>query len=459
VADKSSAESLEQRVTRYREKVIEAAILAVPLSLIAATQSWINTRLLAEPWRILWVLVPLAAVTWLTWRTVVRPQQRDLDWRWFVLLALFCSVFALAGASDLLVWKRAPRSGGYYDQLHEQTRGWLAPVWLGDWRYSLVRRAPSQLSGVVLILEEDAAGTPKESLRVRDRRLIELARIGGARGIAFDVAYQGRTRVDSVYCAAVERAKHERSGFRVLSAYDLTPSPGDLLPRRPPLAQSKLVLPCLPASEQGHAMGLAEGDGIVRSIPLQWEREDAPAFSVRIAEALRGSAKPSLPEDQLLRFTAPYDDLQIIEGKRLGDIERSPEQLDGYFLIVGERSPADTFKTPFGRLPGAVVHAYAVHSLLSGAYIRRPAAVWSAFIVFAGCYALTLFAAKRPSPRRLVVVACVLTGIIGVFAAAAIYFWRVWLDVIYGVAAIWLLLPLLIVARRVLPGTGTGDTT
>jgi hypothetical protein len=437
-------------VTRYREKVIEAAILAVPLSLIAATQSWINTRLLAEPWRILWVLVPLAAITWLTWRTLVRAKRRDLDWRWFVLLALFCSVFALAGASDLLVWKRAPRSGGYYDQLHEQTRGWLAPVWLGDWRYSLVRRAPSQLSGVVLILEEDAAGIAKEALRVRDRRLIELARIGGARGVAFDVAYEGRTRVDSIYCAAVERAKHERSGFRVLSAYDLTPSPGDLLPRRPPMPQSTPVLPCLPASEQGHAMGLAEGDGIVRSIPLQWEREDAPAFSVRVAEALRGSAKLSLPEGQLLRFIPPSDEPPIIAGRRLEDIERSPAQLDGYFLVVGEQSPADTFKTPFGSLPGAVVHAYAVHSLLSGVSIRRPAAVWSAFVVFAGCYVLTLFAAKRVRPLRLAAVACVLTAIIVFFAAAAIYFWRVWLDVIYAVAAVWLLLPVLIVAGRVL---------
>jgi len=453
VANKeSAAESLEQRVGRYREKIIEAAILAVPLSLIAASQSWINTRLLAEPWKILWVLVPLAAITWLTWRLLARSKQRTLDWRWFILLGSFCTVFALASASDLLVWKRAPRSAGYYDQLHEQSRGWLVPVWLGDWRYQLVRRAPSQLSGVVLILQQNAAGTSKEALRVRDRRLIELARIGGARGIAFDIAYEGGTPVDSIYCAAVERAKSERSGFRVLSAYDLTQSEGALLPKRPPAAQSPSALPCLPASDQGHAMGLADGDGIVRSIPLRWEGEDAPAFSLRVAEALRDAgaseSKLSLPKGELLRFLPPDDELRIIEGQQLDEIDRAPEQLAGYFLIVGERSAADTFRTPFGELPGAVVHAYAAHTLLSGTYIRRPAALWSAFIVFASCYVLTLFAAKQSSVARLALIAAVLSAIVVVFAAAAIYLWRVWLDVIYAVAAIWLLLPLLIVASR-----------
>lgn len=456
----SSAEPLEHRVTRYREKLIEAAILAVPLSLIAATQSWISARLFGEPWKILWVILPLAIIAWLTWRTIVRPKQRAPHWRWFIVLGLFCAVFALASASDLLVWKRVPKSAGYYDRSDESARGWIVPVWLGDWRYRLVRRAPTELSGVVVILQQNLPGASKEALRVRDRRLIELARIGGARGIAFDVAYEESSRVDSIFCEAGERAKSERRGFRVLSAYDLTPAKGELLPRRPPTPQSASVLPCLPASEQGHAMGLAEGDGIVRSIPLRWEGEDAPAFSLRVAEALRDgdASKPrlSLPAGELLRFVPPDEELRIVEGRQLDALDRSPEQLAGYFLIVGERSDSDTFRTPFGNLSGAVVHAYAVHSLLSGAYIRRPPALWSAFIVFAGCYVLTLSAARQANARRLALTACVLTAIIVAMAAFAIWLWRVWVDVVYAVAAIWLLLPLLIVARRVVPGAASG---
>jgi len=455
VTDRESAEPLEQRATRYREKVIEAAILAVPLSLIAATQSWISARLFAEPWKILWVVLPLAIVTWLTWRVVVRPKQRTPDWRWFIVLGLFCALFALASASDLFVWKRVAKSAASYES-DENAGGWIAPVWLGDWRYRLVRRAPGELSGVVLILQQNPPDASKEALRVRDRRLIELARIGGARGMAFDVAYEGKSRVDSIFCAAVERAKSEQQGFRVLSAYDLTPAEGELLPRRPPTPQSASVLPCLPASEQGHAMGLAEGDGVVRSIPLRWEGENAPAFSLRVAEALRNGdtsrPKLSLTAGELLRFVPPRDELRIIEGPRLDALDRSPEQLAGYFLIVGERSASDTFRTPFGNLPGAVVHAYAVHSLLSGAYIRRPPALWSAFIVFAGCYVLTLSAAKRATASHLALTAFVLTMIIVAMSAAAIWLWRVWLDVVYALAAIWLLLPLLIVARRALPG-------
>jgi hypothetical protein len=78
------------------------------------------------------------------------------------------------------------------------------------------------------------------------------------------------------------------------------------------------------------------------------------------------------------------------------------------------------------RLPGTIVHAYAVDSLLSAHYIRRPPAWLSAFAVFASCYILTLVAV----------------------AATAMFLSAVWLDVIYAVVATWLRLPILLGVRK-----------
>jgi hypothetical protein len=69
-------------------------------------------------------------------------------------------------------------------------------------------------------------------------------------------------------------------------------------------------------------------------------------------------------------------------------------------------------------------------------------------IVLAACYALTLFAARGYDARRLAQVAAIITLIIMILSAAAMYLWHAWLDVIYAVVAVWLLLPILLASRR-----------
>jgi CHASE2 domain-containing sensor protein len=134
----------------------------------------------------------------------------------------------------------------------------------------------------------------------------------------------------------------------------------------------------------------------------------------------------------------------VIEPHQLDALERNPSVLQDRFLLVGEGSGIDVFDTPFGRLPGTVVHAYAVDSLLASHYIKRPPAWLSAFVVFASCYILTLLAALQMSARWLVIAAAGITTAIVAVAAAAMSFSAVWLDVIYAVVATWLLLPLLL---------------
>jgi phosphate/sulfate permease len=60
---------------------------------------------------------------------------------------------------------------------------------------------------------------------------------------------------------------------------------------------------------------------------------------------------------------------------------------------------------------------------------------------------LTLLAARRSSSRVLVLTTAAITAAVAAVAAAAMYFSAVWLDVIYAVVAVWLLLPLLLGIR------------
>jgi hypothetical protein len=289
-------------------------------------------------------------------------------------------------------------------------------------------------------------GATREWLRWQDRRVLEIASRGGARGVAFDVAFAGATAIDPLFCESVSSA-----GFPVLSTYELRKDQELGLYAMQPATEQ---LPCLPIANQAHAMGIAEADERVRSIPLFWGgvAGKQPALSVRVAQCIHsdcGRDDLPVPAERLLRFLRPGPGaLIVIEPGQLDALERNPSVLRDRFLLVGDAAGADEFKTPFGRLPGTMVHAYAVDSLLAAHYIRRPSAWLSAFVVFASCYILTLLAAERNSRGTLVLAATGITAAVIAIAAAAMYFSAVWLDVIYTVVAVWLLLPLLLGIRN-----------
>lgn len=425
------------------EKFIEAAVLSVPLAFVAKATDPLKARFFDEPWSVLWIALPLGGAAWLSWRLLRRSRAATLNWRVVAFLAIYCSVFAVASASDLLVWRRMPLA---YDGQTGSGRGWILPVTFGDWRYWVAPRGSSRPDTPVVVLLDHPQGATSEWLRWQDRRIVEMARKGGALGVAFDVTFTGSAEIDALFCESVSDA-----GFPVLSAYEFTQDEVLGLYARSPATQQ---LPCLPLTNQGHAMALAEADERVRSIPLFWGgvRGRQAALSVRVAQCIHSQCAGNdlpVPNDRLLRYLSPVAGaLTVIEPDKLDALERNPSVLRDRFLLVGEGSGTDVFNTPFGRLPGAVVHAYAVDSLLALHYVTRPPAWLSAFVVFASCYILTLLAALKISARQLVLAAAGIATAVVALAAAAMYFSAVWLDVIYAVAATWLLLPLLLGARR-----------
>jgi hypothetical protein len=425
------------------EKFIEAAVLSVPLALVAKVTDPLQARFFHEPWAVLWIALPLGVAAWLSWRLLRPSQAAVLNWRVAGFLAIYCSVFAVASASDLLVWRRMPQA---YEGQTGSGRDWILPVTLGDWRYWIAPHSSSRPNNPVVVLLDHPQGATTEWLRWQDRRIVEMARKGGALGVAFDVTFTGSAEIDALFCQSVTDA-----GFPVLSAYEFRKDEVLGLYAISPATQQ---LPCLPLANQGHAMGLAEADERVRSIPLFWGgvKGKQAALSVRVAQCIHSRCAGndlSVPEGRLLRYLPPgAGALTVIGPDKLYALERNPTVLQDRFLLVGEGSGTDVFNTPFGRLPGTVVHAYAVDSLLASHYITRPPAWLSAFVVFASCYILTLLAALKMPARWLVIAAAGITTAVIAVAAAAMYFSAVWLDVIYAVVATWLLLPLLLGLRR-----------
>jgi CHASE2 domain-containing sensor protein len=427
----------------WLERFVEGAVLSLPLAMVAKATGAIQSQFFDEPWRVLWVALPLAAAAWLSWVLLRRSRADILNWRVIGFLAIYCSTFALASTSDLLVWRRMPHA---YEGEAGSGRGWLLPVTAGDWRYWLAPASSSRPDNPIVMLLNHPPGATREWLRWQDRRVLEIARKGGAQGLAFDVAFAGATDIDALFCRSVNAA-----GFPVLSTYELQKNPALGLYEMVPGTQQ---LPCLPLANQAHAMGIAEADERVRAIPLFWNgvKGKQAALSVRVAQCIHSNCNADdlpVPEGRLLRFLQPADKaLTVIAPDQLAALERSPSVLHDRFLLVGDAAGADVFKTPFGRLPGTVVHGYAVDALLSAHYIRRPSAWLSAFVVFASCYILTLLAAERISKRALALATAGITAAVITMAAAAMYFAAVWLDVIYAVAAAWLLLPLLLGVRH-----------
>jgi CHASE2 domain-containing sensor protein len=432
-----------RKLSHWIEKFIEGAVLSVPLAVIAKATGAIQAQFFDEPWGVLWVVLPLSAAAWLSWILLRRSRADRLNWRAIGFLAIYCSVFALASTSDLLVWRRMPQA---YEGTAGSGRGWLLPVTTGDWRYWLAPASSSRPNNPIVVLLDHPPGATREWLRWQDRHLVELARMGGARGVAFDVAFIGNSEIDTLFCRSVTDA-----GFPVLSAYEFRMNKVLGLYASVPATQQ---LPCLPLAKQGHAMGLAEADDRVRTIPLFWSgfQGSQAALSVRVAQCIYSQCNANdlpVPNERLLRYLRPAEGtLTVIKPNQIALLEQNVSVLRDRFLLVGEGSGTDVFNTPFGRLPGTVVHAYAIDSLLASHYVRRPAAWISACVVFASCYILILLAAEGLGTRDLTVATAGITVAIVMIAAAAMYFSAVWLDVIYAVVALWLLLPLLLSIRK-----------
>ncbi len=418
--------------TESKQQVIVTAVTGLPLLLINQVLNWVADGTTSQPWQVLWLLLPMGLIVYAVLRVVKRRGALRLHVPFLAFFGVYILIFSLAAGTRLLDWKQTLVG------LEEAVpSNWLALNRLGDWRYWIAPRAAPSPDVILLTVEQDNGLSLPEG-RQQIAKLIQLAVDQGARGIAFDFFLPQESAVDPLLCHVIEAAE-----IPVFIGYGFRRIDGDVV-RRPTASTLESCLPLETA--QGHLVGYLEADNRVRAIPTYFKGQaDRPALSVRIAKAL--GRVPESPPD-LIYFIAPSREPSQVSYADLRQDSLQRERLRDRLIIVGERSKRDTFVTPFGDLPGVFLHAHAAQSLQSGQFIQRQSD-WSSFVlVFGACLLISVLAAQGVSAGRLTAVTAGVSIAVVAAAAAAMAIWRVWLAVVYPLAAAWLLLALLLGLRR-----------
>ncbi len=422
-----------------RAKAIDVVLLGLPAAVFAKLWDSLAASFLGQPWRAAWFLVPTVGLAAAMWLMLRRSRPFQLNWRARVFLLLYVTAFTGAAVTNLLNWSRSLTVLGA-----PAPRNWLTPVWAGDWRYALLRSVPAAVPKLAIVTTRDSTGSSRELARFEMARLVKIVADAGAKGVAFDFYLDQDSQVDPLLCSAIAGAP-----IPVILGHSFSRIQGEIIPTRLPDGIRK----CLPSSvPQGHLAGFRDADRVVRFIPLLFAADQArPALSLRIARQLSESAVET-PPDGLLRFVEPAKPHLVLTYVQLNDPKeaaRCRPLLVDRFVLVGEDSARELLPTPFGDRLGVYIHADAVHSLLSRSYIRTAPWWVSALTILSICYALTLLAARGLAARGLIARAALLSALLFALAAAAMFAARAWVDVVYALAALWLLIPLLLGFRRV----------
>ncbi|GAO03558.1 CHASE2 domain-containing protein [Anaeromyxobacter sp. PSR-1] len=419
-----------ERMERWRERLLEAALIGVPLAVIQWAVGRLSARVTSQPWHVLWFVAPLAVAAWLAWQAVVRRRTFRPRGPMRAFLVCYLAVFAVAGAADLLV---LTRTTVVYE--HEPPRHRLLPAGWGDWRYRVARRySADQVPLVVVVEPAPGSTTSRSAARFELARLVALAERAGAAGVALDFYFgEEPSPADALLCATVQRArKPVIAGERTVK-----------LPHIHAEAYAPTLEPCFPPERRGHLLAYRDADALVRTVGLRTLR-GTPSLSLQVATQLAGG--PVAPEGELMQVVFPRDEFLVVAAEELARLDLG--DLKDRFLLVGERSDAETFQTPFGPRLGVELHAAAVGTLLTGTWIRRPPAWCGALLLLVACYLLAALAAAGASTGKLFATAAAVTAFVVGGAAISMRLWNVWLDVVYPVAAVWPLAVLLALLRR-----------
>jgi len=432
---------LAEETTRRMFDAIVAIL--VPVLSIVTTPLIAKAKFESEqrPWQALWVVLPIAAVLWVLLQTLGRNWVRPRGW----ILGVFVILGALsAGATFLRVfdWQR-------YDVEYRKD-----PVLLfrrpqfGGWHYVWalpVQRDP-RLTIVTVPYEEDVTQRRKDV-----RGVVRFATMNGAAGIALDLRFQGADTTGRDTLLADDLVRARQNGF-VIAGLPLEIGPEyDRLVRLPVAPNLAGVLP---DSTLGHVIALVGSDDRVRALPLFAEDHPAqPAFSLRVASQIQGIhiAAMKLPSEGSIEFVRPAKPIPLfpLDSLQVGvHDELMMGRLRGQFVIVGEVSKRESVSTPWGRVLGVEVQAWAVNSLLKGRWIDRNTWWVSIIITWALLYLLASLAQSGTSSRMVGLWAGGAAAACLIFAGVAMRVSLFWIDLTYLFSTVLIFWILLIVVRR-----------
>lgn len=425
----SSNETFHDKV---RSKLNEHLLLALPIALINGVVVWIMNRFFSQPWQILWFAVPLAVISFFAWRRITGHPNVKIGISFLLLFASYVLIFSLTAWSELLNWKRSLE--GYNSAV---PRNFLSLNWLGDWRYWFVKQTEPDTDFAVVFMP------PGENIdvgRVHVAQLIQVASTSGIKGIAFDFHFRdnANSAVDEKLCNAIRDAE---TRVPVFMGHGFDRKGGEMVFTG--VAQSLQI--CIAESRLGHTVAYAEFDNKIRLIPLYFKNiSERESLSLKIARQLRKDLP--LPESRLVQFIKPAANFPEIE---FDDLDREKGRLKDRFLLVGERKDTDSWRTPYGTIPGVIIHSYVVHSLRRNYFMQRVPWWTSLTMVFAVCFLVLFFFAQGWRRKKIVLWLIGMSILICVLSVLAARFWLIWLDVIYPLLALWFFFILMVILSRV----------
>ena len=408
--------------------------LAVPMLLLGMAVDWLKDKTITQPGQALWFIVPAIVFVGLTHRRASR-QRIKLGPSFVAFFAVYILIFFVAAETSLLDWRRS--LVGYKKSVPSN---FLALNHLGDWHYRFATKRDEEWN-LAVVLMKPAPKTSDGRLEIAD--LIRLAQISQAKGIALDFYFGDDpedNRADDFLCAEIQSAKEK---LPVFVGYDYRQIGDriDRLPIDPDLEK------CLSQDQEQHIVGYAEWDGIVRFVPLYFAN-DRSLESLSLKVARRFDPQLKAPDNGLLQFTKPENELLTTTFDRLMEHPDERSILTGRFILVGEDSAQDSRPTPYGVKPGVVIHAYAAYSLKHNRFIQR-ASWWSSLgMIFLCCYLIMVFTSRGAGTLKLILINAGFSLFILTLSALAMSISLTWIDVVYPLAATWLFLPLLISIRR-----------
>ncbi|HBB89547.1 MAG TPA: hypothetical protein DC047_18230 [Blastocatellia bacterium] len=423
-----------------RQDLRKSLALAFPTLLIGMSVGWLKDRMGNQPGQALWIVIPGIVLLSLIFLRTTTRRKLKLGWPFLVFLPIYVLIFSIAAQSSLLDWKRSLI--GYEKTVPPN---FLALNRLGDWHYWFATEEPADKDLVIVWLKPHET-VEEDRLQIAD--LIQLAQSNDAKGVALDFYFEDGAEdkdVDNLLCEAVDSAAKRDNPLPVFVAYNYKPKEDrlDPLPIDPDLKS------CFPESNRGHMVGYAEWDGRVRSVPLYFQGvREAESLSLKIARKLDPQVK--VPTNGLLQFIKPEKDFPAITYEELeqgSDEDRAI--LRSRFILVGENSERDSFRTPYGTRPGLAVHAYAIQSLRHNHFITRARWWISLLMIFLLCYLMMVLTARAVGNLKLILINLAFSALIVGIAIIAMYLWLTWIDLVYPLLATWVFLIALLVMRAV----------
>ncbi len=401
-----------------RREQVRILLVAIPVLLttyllLVQLGSLSDARLIAVV-----ALLPLGVVLAALGLPLVRERRLVLGGGFLWFFVVYCVFFSLAADARVLEGKRTVVTGFAGDTPSNV----LGLNRLGDWHYAVAPKAPPARDLLVLTLPS-FAGQTVEVARQVEIGLIRTAIAQHARGIAFDYDLSDSSSLDRSFCYWVQQAKS--ASVPVVLGYVLEPRTGS------PSWPAPTIKGCVPPEHLGTLGGVRESDGFVRMVPTSHQGDPAlRSFSYRIAQIL--APRDSLPKVGLAQFVAPEDPIATLAWK---PTDPTPLPMERRFVIVGSDRPDDMHLTPYGKLPGVLIHAYAVNALETGKVIRRLDVRWVLPVILVLCYLLVLLQTYRGLRPLLIGAGLMALGVV-LSAVFAMRMRLVWIDVSYPLLAI-----------------------